>query len=368
MVNECMIRFIIVFTAKLVTPKLDATLKFAKRPLQKMFRFLKEDKKSEESKAEKNKKFLELRGKGDFHHNIKVLKTGGELVVWRRPGEHDIVSVKDYVPCKFCLSFLMKVDMWKHVQSCLLRKEEYNEKDLVIEARLILYPNQFSSGASRELKELILMSMLKDKIIEVVHSDDLITTYGSYMLNSSRIKRANEISQRMRILSRLLIKLREHIGNPELTLTDVIDAEHFNNIVTCTQVLGGFKLQNNNGENVASFKTLSLPLKVGYSLEKCAVLLKGTAIKLKDSSLKEKVSDFLEVFNIFSNIDQSIRENQIFFKFFISVFYKIKESSFSSSTSFPKFSSASFIQVFGGKCQQDSLLIYLNKNLEPLKN
>ena len=73
------------------------------------------------------------------------------------------MSVSDFFTCKFCLSFLMKVDMWKHVQSCLMRKESYNEKDLLVEAKLMLYPNPFSNGASREL---ILIGMLKDKVSE----------------------------------------------------------------------------------------------------------------------------------------------------------------------------------------------------------
>ena len=34
---------------------------------------------------EKALKLDELRGRGDFHKNMKVLRTGGELVVWRRP-------------------------------------------------------------------------------------------------------------------------------------------------------------------------------------------------------------------------------------------------------------------------------------------
>ena len=90
--------------------------------------------------------------------------------------------------------------------------------------------------------------------------------------------------------------------NSEISLTDAINAEYFDDIVTCTQELGGFKLQNNDGENVASFETPSLPLKIGYSLEKCAILLKGTSIKLKTPILKEKASDFLEVFIQFNFI------------------------------------------------------------------
>jgi len=51
--------------------------------------------------------------------------------------------------------------------------------------------------------------MIKDDISKIVHNDSIIYTYGSFMLASSGIKRANGIPQRMRVLTRLLIKLRE---------------------------------------------------------------------------------------------------------------------------------------------------------------
>ncbi|XP_066928482.1 uncharacterized protein [Clytia hemisphaerica] len=248
------------------------------------------------SKTEKDKLYLELRGRGNFYHNIKVLKTGGDLVVWRRPSVDEIVNVKDYIPCKYCLSFLLQSDMWKHVKSCPLKHEEAREKDLVIEAKCLLYPNRFSGGASKELQIMILQTMYKDLISKVAHGDHLITTYGSFMLNTSGIKRANEISQRMRILSRLLIKIRELKSEESLSLTDCIDPSMFDMIISCTQDLGVFSYETVDGENVSAFKLPSLPLKIGYSLDKCSQLLKGISIKNGDSSLKMRATDFSDLF------------------------------------------------------------------------
>jgi len=89
--------------------------------------------------------------------------------------------------------------MWKHVKTCLLKTEEAPETDLIAQANLILYSNNYCTAASHEMKGLILSGMLKDEVTQLV-----INTYGLFLLQSSGIKRANEISQRMRILARLV--------------------------------------------------------------------------------------------------------------------------------------------------------------------
>ena len=47
-----------------------------------------------------------------------------------------IVNVNDYIPCKFCLAFLLKSDLWKHVQGCPFKEEIIDEKNLVSQAQL----------------------------------------------------------------------------------------------------------------------------------------------------------------------------------------------------------------------------------------
>ena len=91
------------------------------------------------------------------------------------------------------------------------------------------------------------------------------------MLLSSGIKRAHEISQRMRISTRLLLSLREETDKNEFSLTDFIDTEYFDTFIKCTRIIAGFSLVNGDGENIASFTTPSLALKIGYTLEKCLI-------------------------------------------------------------------------------------------------
>lgn len=243
-------------------------------------------------------KLQELRGRGDFYKNMKTLRTGGSLVVWRRPLPDAIVSYRDYLPCDHCLVFVSKSELWRHEKKCVLKKSKIGQVNIIKRAELLLYPNQFNDGASDELQALVLQSMMKDQVFQVLSKDKLILTYGSYMLVSSGIRKANGISQRMRILARLLILVREKQSLTDATLLDILQPEMFDTMVLCTKELGGFSMRTSEGENVAYFETPSLPLKIGYTLEKCCSIMKGIGIKTKNSQLIENANNFLELFKL----------------------------------------------------------------------
>ena len=239
-----------------------------------------------------------LRFKGSFVKNMKVLRIGGELQVWRRPAENAIVTHEDYLPCNYCLAFVTKSEMWRHVKKCPHKSSVVGGGDMVKRAELLLYPNQYDSGASNELRHLVLSIMNKDHITNVVAKDNIILTYGSFMLSTSGIRKVNGISQRMRILGRLLILLREKARSINHSMIDFMKPEYFDIVVECSKELGGFSLQNKEGENVASFSVPSLPLKIGYSLEKCCSLLNGIGIKSKNPSLSKDAVEFLQLFKL----------------------------------------------------------------------
>ena len=61
--------------------------------------------------------------KGDFAHNIKVLRAGGELIVWRQPSEEN-VNYQTFTSCTFCLTVVQKHKLWRHAASCPLNVEK----------------------------------------------------------------------------------------------------------------------------------------------------------------------------------------------------------------------------------------------------
>ncbi|KAM9836767.1 uncharacterized protein ACBR49_019195 isoform 1-T2 [Aulostomus maculatus] len=59
----------------------------------------------------------QLRCRGNYLHNIEVIRQGrGEIIPWRQPSED--VDARNYLPCPLCLGFFLRADLWKHQASC----------------------------------------------------------------------------------------------------------------------------------------------------------------------------------------------------------------------------------------------------------
>ena len=251
---------------------------------------------SEDDQKQKHEKWDLLRYKGDYYHNLKILKIGGELVVWRRPAPDSIVDVKDYVPCEYCLVFITKKEMWRHSRKCPMRKD--GNACSLKNSEMLLYPSLYCDGASDELKHLVLKNMIRDEVGNVVFRDTLITTYGSFQLSSCGLKKLHSISERMRLMARLLIQLRTETGQHASNLADFIMPEMFENVVLCTKRMGGYSMDTEEGEPVASFRFPSVPLKVGYTIEKCAGLLRSIGIKTRDVLVEQNAIKFLKLYEV----------------------------------------------------------------------
>ena len=238
-----------------------------------------------------------LRLKGDFYHNIKALKIGGELIVYRRPNH--ITDVADYKPCKFCYLFLHKNELWRHTQKCSFKSSE-NERgaySLAQHSNLLLYPHTTTPGCNVELHEAVLAKMNNDEIANVVKKDSLILSFGSFLLSGKGVKKSGNISQTMRLLGRLLQQLRIAVPNMiEANLIDFISPRHFEAIVDSTKVLAGYMLCNDDGELLPTFKTPSLPLKLGYALENVANLVHGLGLKRNNPELIRDAKGFCVIY------------------------------------------------------------------------
>ena len=166
----------------------------------KIGRHLQENHKSEfEIKSlvglEKKKKDVQLdlpRFRSEFYYDMKVLKSGGEMVVLRRPRASDLVSYHDYIPFVYCLAFLTKQEMWRHLKIFLNKdNENYNNKNIVEQSEMLLCSDKYHNSACKELKALVLENMIRDLV-----KKRLILTYGSCLLGTAAgFKEINNILQ-----------------------------------------------------------------------------------------------------------------------------------------------------------------------------
>ena len=67
-----------------------------------------------EENEKRTMELARLRLKGNFYHNLKVLRTGGALKVLRRPSDDQLISPQQLVPCKLCLGFVQRHELWRH--------------------------------------------------------------------------------------------------------------------------------------------------------------------------------------------------------------------------------------------------------------
>ena len=240
-----------------------------------------------------------LKFRGDFCYNVKVLKSGGELVVLRRRRATDLVSYHDYILCVYCLAFVTKQEMRRHLKTCLNKDNENRNNNIVEQSEMLLYANKFGDGTSKELKALVLENMIRDEVYDWLVKDRLILTYGSCLLGTvAGFKEISNIPQRMRVTSRLLIKIRKSCGQNDLTLSDCLCLEKFDAVVEAAIVLGGCSMENEEGEMVPTFKTPSLALIIRYSFEKCTALQNEFAIKEKNPSGIANAKDFLKLYKL----------------------------------------------------------------------
>ena len=241
--------------------------------------------------------------KGDFAHNIKVLKVGGELKVWRRPNEEGI-SYQMFTPCTFCLAFVQKHELWRHAAVCPLNekrgqagspKEEGNRRKFRQESQMLLFSSTDARAecSDRFLKDVMHL-MTDDSISFIARRDSLILSYGSFAYTSKGRSRTACVSQKMRMLARLLKELYNSEGHDSKSLSDFLCPESFDEIVAATKKLCRLTLDDSPDE-LPYFKTPSLALKLGYALKQCAILHKGHALRARDLTTLDALKFFIEL-------------------------------------------------------------------------
>jgi hypothetical protein len=253
--------------------------------------------------------FNELKNKGDFLHNIRILKgeENGSIVVAHGPSDLD---PNRYLPCKFCLKFYVSDDLWRH--SCLKSnlvedEDESDSKRAQSESKhfldVMLHSEEGESCGNDTKLYAFFARMWEGDVKTAAKTDSLILSLAKRLLARLTLREYAYISERIRRIALLLIELRHF--KPQFasySMQDFLRPCYYNVIISCIQELCGFNVSNTD----ITVATPGKALKYGNDLNKLcttmhALLLKSEVetdqmtmlknlMKLIESSYNEDVS------------------------------------------------------------------------------
>ncbi|KAJ8043636.1 hypothetical protein HOLleu_10822 [Holothuria leucospilota] len=240
------------------------------------------------TKGSKERKWMwsVLENKGNHVHNTQVLSKGqGTLVPAMR--QSCSTSANDYLPCEHCLGYYIRHDLWKHKKRCpsLKLKGVDPSKGRTQGRSALLLP--FPITSSEAFSHHVLGKMNSDEIGLIVRQDDLILKFGLRMfMKLSEPHQYQYISQKMRMLGRLVLTMRELSGSSISSLEDAVCPRQFKNVTEAVRHVAGFDPVKK------LYQTPSLALKIGHSLKACAAILKGEALQSLDKVGQEAAESF----------------------------------------------------------------------------
>ncbi|XP_026195542.1 uncharacterized protein LOC113148187 isoform X2 [Anabas testudineus] len=253
----------------------------------------------------------QLRNKGDFKHNAKVLKKGrGELVTWKQPSEK--ASPQDYLPCRHCFGMFAKRDLWRHQSSCKCKKmcvadDNVKSRSSVQSSAVRLLPIAASSSGCQN----IINNMRQDGVALYIRTDSLICKYGESLYGKhGQVKSRHQyISQRMRELGRFVLVAKD-MDKTVICLEDLCAPKKFDLVVSAAKKLTEFSPGKNE------YGKPSKAVKIGFCLKGAAEVLIGQTLMNDDDLAEKKAKKFLELLerswkNIVSvNAHQTIQEKK----------------------------------------------------------
>lgn len=241
--------------------------------------------------------FEKLCRMGNYNHNMKILDLGeGEVKVVRRPAANAEVNPKDYLPCKFCHGFFLVSELWRHAPKCKSKDQEADSSSKQMnDGKFMLAADRFPSSCKKLLSENVLFKMACDSISNIVQSDETILKLGAQLLEKRGTEKANEVSQKMRLLGRVLQEGRK-LTATELTLVELLKPGRFDTLIECARNISGFE-ENDGSSSKRTFKAPGTAVHCGYELKRAAVIVRCQALREMDVSKKDEIDVFLQLFD-----------------------------------------------------------------------
>ncbi|XP_054653990.1 uncharacterized protein LOC129193635 isoform X2 [Dunckerocampus dactyliophorus] len=239
---------------------------------------------------ERQRRLNILRNKGNHKHNTEVLTSGtGVLKMKRKPkNKHD---VKQYVHCMYCHALYLRRHLWRHLQKCLSKPGETNKgqgRTRVLSLATMsesALPQQISQGVWK-----LLTTMKDDEISAAVRGDFCILQLAQSFFNKHGHDptKYEYIRQKLREVGRLLLILCKEFSI--YNLEDAIRPANFHSVIQAVKTVSGFDDEKH------CYKTPSLALKLGHSLQKISDIIHCRALMTGDSELKKSTQTFKKLY------------------------------------------------------------------------
>ena len=195
--------------------------------------------------AERVKKMKHLTNYGDFEHNLKVLKDGHGRLLPRNPSvprSHD-----EFAPCTVCKAFVAKVEMSRHARTtCQPWNEgpEGPEVTLNIPSEMLQNATINLTGSTRG--EQIVQRMNKDDVKTAIAGDELLMAWANYLKMPRGRKKDKHVSQRLRIMGRALVFLRDKY--PEKSLMEFLSPTYYADFEDFARFIGEFYIHRKDSQ------------------------------------------------------------------------------------------------------------------------
>lgn len=259
-----------------------------------------------------------LRNEGDFLYNVNILQNGDKegtgLIVAKRP-QPGVHFVTDYLPCKYCLKFFIKSELWRHGKRCPFMPEPLIELQNSLtddgdgrESRRFVKDSMYLlSGAGVSLRKptknekldfyyYVLDSIQDDKIGKKLKRDADIVQFGKNEYERLGKRRANEVRYRMRLLERIKQTILDlSPDNSQTTATAMVtllSPEKFDLFVQAVRMLVGVS-QERSLNGVIMFQKPQLARKTGQIIRKFSDLCEGRAVVEKNRERRQDIADFM---------------------------------------------------------------------------
>lgn len=225
----------------------------------------------------------QLRKKGNYQHNVEVLKNGsGELITSKRTTKDYSVGV--YLPCQYCLAFYIRHELWRHERRCQMRT---NGNPVCLKRTVSSKLLPLQGSVFGDLEEAI-HSMKQDNVLHHIRDDALICKYGArlFVKLGHDKKRQLYVTQKMRELARFMLAVKELDGSVQY-LHHVCTPSRLDLVIKGAKIVSGFD------ETLSKFEKPSLALKIGNSIRQAAEIICGENVMEGDSETVANVKEFI---------------------------------------------------------------------------